>query len=118
MGNLKDYATIVLGIVGIVQTLVLYFRGRRDKELAELRAAEAARVSALSLKVENHIKEDREMHARLQRAEARLENQQQQLNESNARHGDLVKKLDEIQRLMLTKEDFKLLVDVIRNPNN
>lgn len=114
----KDYAVIGLGFLGVAQSFILFFKGRRDKEQSELRKAEVARMDGISNKLEAHITEDREMHERLQRAETKLENQQTQINESNARHGDLVKKLDEIQRLMLTKEDFKMLVAVIRGGTN
>ena len=114
----KDLATLGLASLGLVQGLFLFFKGRRDKEQNDLRLTEASRVDGINQKLEEHIKEDKEMHERLQRAETRLDNQQQQINDANARHGDLVKKLDDIQRLMLTKDDFKLLVDVIRNTNS
>ena len=127
--DLKTVVSIVLTVLGAIQGLYIFFKGRNDRRESEARAREdklvseqrevlERRMSDLETEVADHIKEDREMHERVQKAETRLDGVQQQINDANARHGDLVKKLDDIQKAMLTKDDFKMLVDVIRNPSN
>lgn len=126
MLDYKHLSTLAFSVVGLAQGMYIFLKNRKDKRLAgekesqeklnaERRESAEKRLHYVEVELADHIKEDREMHERLQKAETKIDNQQQQINDANARHGDLVKKLDDIQKSMLTKDDFKLLVDVIRN---
>jgi DNA-binding HxlR family transcriptional regulator len=39
---------------------------------------------------------------------------QQQISESRERHGELVQRIDQIHQTMLTKDDLKMLFEVIK----
>jgi len=123
--DLKLVITIVLGLLGSAQSLFIYQRTRRDKRQAdslateeklhnERRSAMESRMNSVQSELAAHIKEDRDMHERVKGSESKIEGLQQQINDVNSRHGDLVTRIDEIHKSMLTKEDLKMLIEVIR----
>lgn len=118
-----DYVAVGLGCLTLGQGAVIFSKSRRDKANAERRAEDLQGLSDMGKRIDNldkdlreHNKDDREMHERIGKAEGRLENQQQQINDVNSRHGDLVSRIDEIHQKMLTKDDLKMLVEFLRKP--
>ena len=108
------FVTTGLGVVGIVQALYIFFRTRKDKEVDNHRVGCYSRMDKTERDLSEHIKEDREMHERVQKSETLITGLQQQINNVNSRHGELVSRIDQIHNTMLTKDDLKLLIDVIK----
>jgi septal ring factor EnvC (AmiA/AmiB activator) len=110
----KDYLTLALGTASFMQTGFLFFKGRRDRDKEALRDAMQSEIDSLGNKLTAHEKGDREMHDRVKAAETRIEGMQQQISESRERHGELVQRIDQIHQTMLTKDDLKMLFEVIK----
>jgi len=110
----KDYLTLAIGAFSVLQTGILFFKGRRDREQEALRTAMQEEIDVLSTRLITHEKEDRVIHDRVKAVETRIESIQQQLSESRERHGELVQRIDQIHQTMLTKGDLKMLFEVIK----
>jgi septal ring factor EnvC (AmiA/AmiB activator) len=110
----KDYLTIALGTASFMQTGFLFVKGRRDRDKEVLRDTMQDEIDSIGNKLTAHEQEDREMHARVKAAETRIEGMQQQISESRERHGELVQRIDQIHHTMLTKDDLKMLLEVIK----
>lgn len=116
-----DVAAIGLAFMGIGQGAIMFSKARKDRAIAEKRREDLERITAIGVQIniidtelKVHVKEDREMHERIQKSETKIESQQQQINDVNSRHGDLVTRIDEIHNRMLTKDDLKLLTEFLR----
>ena len=110
----KAILMLVLTGIGLIQTYWVYIKNQKLKMADRLRTADLLRVSVVESDLASHIREDKEMAERVQKTETRLEGIQQQVNDVNSRHGDLVARIDDVHRNMMTKEDFRNLVDVIK----
>ena len=112
----ETVVVIAFGLLSAAQSGLIFTKSRKDKRNEVTKLAEDSRVARIETDLAVHIKEDLDMHERVQKSETKIEGLQQQVNDVNSRHGELVSRIDEIHKNMLTKDDLKLLVEVIRLP--
>ena len=114
MGSWRELALAVLSLLGLLQTGFIFRRNRQDKvREADQRECDTHQADC-NVAHEAALKNIQFLRDRMGVVETRCDNFDRESNQNREFQAQLVSRIDEIHRSMLTKDDLKILVEFIK----
>jgi len=114
MAGWREIAVTILGFLSLAQTTLIYRTNRKEKQKQAEQADCDKHVADCKALHEKSETATLELRDRVGKVETRLDNSDKEISQNREFQAQLVSRIDEIHRTMLTKDDLKMLVEFIK----